>query len=175
MFNQIVVQYTWLREAITEAHESVLICHSAASQTPVGESIYRDKQSELKTERAQGRHPVSYDSLYQYPNCLNLSATMQPSPVSSAYLGNTIIVIKLNIVVFPKTLSNLPNFAESFSGEEEEEMARGNQQRDKKQRGEREEWTEALLRTTAASITLLSVLYLVPARSNCEQPLDRRP
>lgn len=94
LIRMIAVQYTWLRETIAEAHESVFICHSAASQTPVGESIYKDKQSEIKTERAQGRHSVSYDSLYQYPNCLNLSATMQPSPLSSLYLGNKIIVIK---------------------------------------------------------------------------------
>lgn len=86
------VWHTWLREAITEAHESVLICHSAACQTPVGESIYADKQREISTERVQGEHPVSYDSLYHYPNCLNLSATMQPSPLPSLYLAHKMIL-----------------------------------------------------------------------------------
>ena len=49
---------TWLRKAITEAHEGVLVCHSAARQTPVGESVYKNKQGEIKLS----------DSLYQHPN-----------------------------------------------------------------------------------------------------------
>lgn len=72
---------TWLGEAIAEAHESVLICHCAASQTPVGEPVYEDKDKET--------HCIKIQILFR-----NLSAATQPSPVPSLYVGNKTIVIK---------------------------------------------------------------------------------
>ena len=123
----------------------------------MGESICRQGQSEIETERVQ--HPAPCDSLCHYPKLLNLSVTVQPNPVPSLHLATERIVI--NTFLYSAQLCK--SLQRSCSGEEEKETAKGNESeiRNRKERGRG--FTDRLSDCTE----LVTVIFLKMVHSSC--------